>query len=337
MIELLRYEFADNRIRLYAINCLNQLDDHTLQQCLLQLVQALKNEIHHSSFLARFLILRALHHPFQIGHYLFWHLKSEFHDKNLQFVERAGVLLREYLMHLPYYPGYTNINLVKQLSDEQKLINSLKFISYTIKNAKFDKRQKLNKTQLNNLLQNQLKRLNHELFPQNDENYITLPLNPSYKVGRLQFDKCRFMSSAKVPLWLVFDSADPFSNKSIDILFKCGDDLRQDILTLQLISIMDAFWLSSGIDLNMRTYQVIGTGYQVGMLELMLDSRTINDIGSSFNNKAHLKFISAVTPVNKHLNFAERELCTQCGWIQCGHMGVGHWGSASRQHYASSE
>ena len=32
MIELLRYEFADNRIRLYAINCLNQLDDYTLNR-----------------------------------------------------------------------------------------------------------------------------------------------------------------------------------------------------------------------------------------------------------------------------------------------------------------
>merc|ERR1712176_154708 len=83
--------------------------------------------------------------------------------------------------------------------------------------------------------------------------------------------------------------------------FKCGDDLRQDILTLQLISIMDASWLSSQIDLNMRTYQVIGTGYQVGMLELMLNSRTINDIG--LRNKSHLKYISAVTPVNQHLNF----------------------------------
>eukprot|EP01083_Nonionella_stella_P272098 922435_1 len=41
MIELLRYEFSDNRIRLYAINCLNKLDDYTLtKSCLLQLVQA---------------------------------------------------------------------------------------------------------------------------------------------------------------------------------------------------------------------------------------------------------------------------------------------------------
>ena len=54
MISLLRYEFAGNQIRLYAINCLNQLDDNTLNEYLLQLIESLKNEIHHQSFLSRF-------------------------------------------------------------------------------------------------------------------------------------------------------------------------------------------------------------------------------------------------------------------------------------------
>jgi len=304
MIELLRYEFADNRIRLYAIHCLNQLDDFSLNRCLLQLVQALKNEVHHSSFLARFLIIRGLSNPYQIGHYLFWHLKSEYHDMNLEWAERFGLLLKEYLLHLPYFPLYTNINLAQQLCDENNLINRLKFISLTIKNAKAKK--KWSTKNLMNLLQNELMRLNSEMFSTPNK-AMTLPLNPSYKVGRLQFDKCRFMSSAKVPLWLVFSSADRFCESSIQIMFKCGDDLRQDILTLQLISTMDAFWLSSGIDLNMRTYEVIGTGYQVGMLELVLNSCTTNEIHSFSSNKSHLKYISHQTAVNKHLNLAQKK------------------------------
>ena len=32
------------------------------------------------------------------------------------------------------------------------------------------------------------------------------------------------------------------------IMFKDGDDIRQDLLTLQLIRIMDKIWLDSGYD-----------------------------------------------------------------------------------------
>eukprot|EP01084_Bolivina_argentea_P245031 410355_1 len=120
-------------------------------------------------------MVRALHNPFQIGHYLFWHLKSEYHDNNCEFLERYGLLLAEYLLHLPYYPLYSNINLAAQLCDECDLINRLKFISLTIKRVK-SKKKSSNKNLLN-LLQSELIKLNSEVrYP------ITLPLNPAYRV-----------------------------------------------------------------------------------------------------------------------------------------------------------
>ena len=45
---------------------------------------------------------------------------------------------------------------------------------------------------------------------------------------------------------------------------QAGDDLRQDMLTLQLIRLMDKIWLRSGLDLKLVTYQVLATGPECG-------------------------------------------------------------------------
>jgi phosphatidylinositol kinase/protein kinase (PI-3 family) len=51
-------------------------------------------------------------------------------------------------------------------------------------------------------------------------------------------EKCKYMESKTVPLWLVFENIDTMADPIYAIL-KSGDDLRQDQLTLQMISIMD--------------------------------------------------------------------------------------------------
>jgi len=88
----------------------------------------------------------------------------------------------------------------------------------------------------------------------------------------------------------VFKNADPDA-PPIYILFKSGDDLRQDILTLQMLRVMDKIWLQAGLDLRLKPYNVIATGVNdhgegVGMLEVVTSSDTTSNIQVEFGGGA---------------------------------------------------
>lgn len=51
----------------------------------------------------------------------------------------------------------------------------------------------------------------------------------------MQLDKCKVMASKKKPLWLEFSPIpSPTSATPVGIIFKQGDDLRQDMLVIQV-------------------------------------------------------------------------------------------------------
>ena len=104
-----------------------------------------------------------------------------------------------------------------------------------------------------------------------------LPLNPDMRARSIKIDKCKVMESKKKPLWLVFEDADNDDNE-ITVMFKAGDDLRQDQLTLQVLSIMDDIWKGKDLDLNMNAYGCVCTGDELGMLEVVTNSNTLAGI-----------------------------------------------------------
>ncbi|GCB81949.1 hypothetical protein scyTo_0022258, partial [Scyliorhinus torazame] len=91
------------------------------------------------------------------------------------------------------------------------------------------------------------------------------------------------MASKKKPLWLEFTCEAPNGTQlqPVGIIFKHGDDLRQDMLIIQTLVIMDSIWQENSLDLNLIPYGCIATGYNIGMIEVVRDATTIATVQRS--------------------------------------------------------
>jgi phosphatidylinositol-4,5-bisphosphate 3-kinase len=275
-LELLDCKYPDYTVRKYAVEQLRQLDDDQVRFYMLQLTQCLKHEPYHDSPLARFLMERSLKSPYVIGHYFFWHLKAELH--NPMWTERFALLLEEFLSHCGRYAQ----ELRKQNGAVLKLQKVAEMIVKMKRNGKTDDEAMA-------AYVDELKRLNKDFFEPAGK--FAIPFNPKLEAKRLIIHKCRYMSSKMVPLWLVFENADEESTDPILIIFKSGDDLRQDILTLQMLQVMDKLWLANNLDLKMTPYEVIATGVNeegegVGMIQVVPDSDTTSGIQLKYGGGA---------------------------------------------------
>ncbi|VDN18311.1 unnamed protein product, partial [Dibothriocephalus latus] len=110
---------------------------------------------------------------------------------------------------------------------------------------------------------------------------ITSPLCFSVKFGSIIDHQCTVKRSKKRPLWIVWTNPDTLAahhHKKHQLLFKHGDDLRQDMLTLQLLKVMDRIWKDEGLNLHLTTYGCLATGDEVGLIEVVRNSQTIMSI-----------------------------------------------------------
>ncbi|CAI8031374.1 Phosphatidylinositol 4,5-bisphosphate 3-kinase catalytic subunit beta isoform [Geodia barretti] len=258
-LELLDYAYQDPNVRAYAVRCLRGLTDAELSQYLLQLCQTLKYESHFDCPLAQFLLDRAWKNR-RIGHNLFWHLRSEMHTP--QVCLRFGLILEAYLRGTP--------NHMTEITRQLDSMNKMRCITELLQSRAFKDKEK-GKDAMRDLL-------SQKGYQQVMCNGITI-LNPKLRVGGLKVDECRFYDSKMRPLLLVYENPDPSALlQDVHIIFKNGDDLRQDMLTLQIIGIMDNIWQQQGLDLRLLPYGALSTGNKVGFIEVVRKSETIANI-----------------------------------------------------------
>ncbi|KAG7497656.1 phosphatidylinositol 4,5-bisphosphate 3-kinase catalytic subunit gamma isoform [Solea senegalensis] len=267
-MQLLDCHYSDAQVRSLAVRKLETLEDDDVLRYLLQLVQAVKFEPYHDSSLVRFLLKRALRSK-RIGHFLFWFLRSEI-AQSMHYQQRYAVLLEAYLrgcgetMLQDYRKQVEMTEALQKVTREMKAMSADKY-DITAQ-VVFQLRQKL-ETMLSSGLPESFR----------------VPYDPGLRAGALLIEQCKVMASKKKPLWLQFKRADPttLSKDPIGIIFKDGDDLRQDMLILQILLIMESIWETESLDLCLLPYGCISTGNRIGMIEIVKDATTIANIQQS--------------------------------------------------------
>jgi phosphatidylinositol-4,5-bisphosphate 3-kinase len=253
VLSLLDSSFSDPYIRRYAVQRLERMADSDVMLYMLQLVQALKYELYDGSPLASFLVRRGLQEPRFVGHQLFWQLISEAHLSHIQ--RRFSGIVVNFLYGL----GATRQDLLSGYQFTQKLVElhgRIRHLSYI----------------------DALEPFRLALEQIHIPPHFHLPMDPRLVVRSLVISKCKVMDSKKKPFWLEFENAAPYATDPVLTMFKVGDDLRQDQLTLQVMKVMEHLWRKHGLDFQMRCYAVLPTGLDQGFIEVVPNAQTESQI-----------------------------------------------------------
>uniref|UniRef100_A0A4W4FJG2 Phosphatidylinositol 4-phosphate 3-kinase C2 domain-containing subunit alpha n=1 Tax=Electrophorus electricus TaxID=8005 RepID=A0A4W4FJG2_ELEEL len=282
-LELLDSKFADTEVRSMAVIWIESCSDDELLDYLPQLVQALKFECYLKNSLVMFLLSRAQGN-INIAHYLYWLLRDAVQDP--AFGQRYGPVLGALLC-------VCGTGLRASLEKQTQLVQLLGGLAEKVRQASSSSRQVV--------LQEGLERV-QSFFQRNT---CRLPLSPSLVAKELNIKACSFFNSNAVPMKLALVNADPLGEE-LSVMFKVGEDLRQDMLALQLIRIMDRIWLQEGLDLRIVNFKCISTGKNKGMVELVPSSETLRKIQVEFGVTGSFKDKPLAEWLRKY-NLAEDE------------------------------
>jgi hypothetical protein len=277
--------------RRYAVERLGRHDgwtDEDFCRYMLQMAVVLRTQMH-SFDLVRLLLQRALRSPESVGHALYWHVRAEMcraladiqgegvsvafqiipSDSPSEIFARLAIILRTFLNLCP------SESREALLDQEEYLVQPLKEIAKTVKaRSKSESLEDLKKW------------MRGELAKQVDiRGELALPVAANTRVTAVVPDKCSILNSATKALWLNFRTVD---GGAVNVIFKDGDDLRQDELVLQAFEAMQELWTKAASistqeppllqDGSLSIYRVADLGGEVGMITPVSDAVTLADI-----------------------------------------------------------
>ncbi|XP_076943755.1 phosphatidylinositol 3-kinase, root isoform-like [Bidens hawaiensis] len=267
-LELLYPVFESEEVRAHAVRVLERADDEELQCYLLQLVQALRFERSDKSRLSQFLVQRSLSN-IEFASFLRWYVAVELRDP--AYAKRfysTYEMLEENMMKLGMgaVDGGDVYKLWQSLVRQTELTAQLCSIMRDVRNVRGGTQKKIEK--LRRLLSGLLSELTYFEEP------IRSPLAPTVLITGIIPSDSSIFKSALHPLRLAFRTSD---GGCLKIIFKKGDDLRQDQLVVQMVSLMDRLLKLENLDLHLTPYRVLATGHDEGMMEF-IPSKTLAQI-----------------------------------------------------------
>ncbi|KAH8117761.1 phosphatidylinositol 3-kinase [Phellopilus nigrolimitatus] len=294
-LELLGPDTVDSRVRNFAVKQLSKADDDELLLYLLQLLQALKFEStasdqrsmrlssnaisHEDSGLADFLIDRSVRNPV-LGNRFHWYLMVEVALEDKMVAKVYGKVWYKFMEKIKKFDtGTERTDVMRRQGD---LVATL---------AKRSKDLKLSKDQR----PKKIERL--RAFIADSKNGLVnmpplpLPLNATIEVTGIVPEKASVFKSSLSPMLLYFTCTD---GSECPLIFKDGDDMRQDQLVIQLFTLMDRLLRKENLDLKLSPYAVLATGPSQGMAQY-IPSMTIAAIVSEYNGSL-LNYLRAHHP-----------------------------------------
>ncbi|QRV89867.1 atypical/PIKK/PI3K kinase [Ceratobasidium sp. AG-Ba] len=264
-LELLGPSTVDSRVRSFAVKQLRRADDEELLLYLLQLVQALRFESplssstkHRDSGLADFLIDRGVANPV-LGNRLNWYLMVEVQDKMIG--KMYGSVAFNFMRRLEASEdGISRRDTIRRQGEFLAILSSRAKETRASKDPQKKKAEKFRAwvaDAKNGLL--------------NMTEPLPLPLNARIMITGVIPEKCSVLNSNLVPLLLAFKCVpqEPGDPTEYSVIYKNGDDMRQDQLVIQLFTLMDRLLRKENLDLKLTPYAVLATSTLEGMVQFV--------------------------------------------------------------------
>ncbi|GBE88499.1 atypical/PIKK/PI3K protein kinase [Sparassis latifolia] len=292
-LELLGPNTVDSRVRAFAVKQLTRADDDELLLYLLQLVQALKFESlasdqrsirsttsaisYDDSGLADFLIARAVRNPI-LGNRFYWYLMVEVALDDRVVAKMYGRVVFKFMEALQSAGVAERRDIMRR---QGELIATLAKRAKDLRTSKDPRPKKIEK------LRTFLAESKNNLASMPP---LPLPLNARIEVNGIIADKSSVFKSNMFPMLLYFQCTD---GSEYPVIFKDGDDMRQDQLVIQLFTLMDRLLRKENLDLKLSPYDVLATGPSQGMVQF-IPSKTIAAIVSEHGTL--LNYLRAHSP-----------------------------------------